>query len=98
MRLVDFERQRDVAPLPPEICGAALVIPAAWLARRGALAETDAGLAESADVAARAEAETAAMNAIMKRKRTLGHEPRDVSAAGLRHREPGSRDRAPTLH
>ena len=57
LRFVDLERQRGVAPLPPEICGAALVIPAAWLARRGALAETDAGLAESADVAARAEAE-----------------------------------------
>ena len=69
LRLADLERQRDVAPLPPEICGAALVIPAAWLPRRGALAETDAGLAE-----------TAAMNAVMKQERALGHEPRDVSA------------------
>ena len=79
-RLADLERQRDVAPLPPEICGAALVVPAAWLARRGAPEDPDAGLAESADAAARAEVEAAAMAAVMERERALGHDPRDVSA------------------
>ncbi len=80
LRLADFERQRNVAPLPPEICGAALVVPAAWLARRGAPEDPDAGLAESADADARAEVEAAAMAAVMEWERALGHDPRDVSA------------------
>ena len=79
LRLADLERQRDIAPLPPEICGAALVVPAAWLARHGTPEETDAGLDDSVDAAARAEIEAAAMNAVMERERALGHEPRDVS-------------------
>ena len=79
-RLDDLQRQRDIAPLPSEICGGALVVPAAWLARRGAPEEPDAGLAEFADAAAHAEIETAAMNAVMKRECALGYGPRDVSA------------------
>ena len=80
LRLADLERQRDVAPLPPEICGAALVVPTAWLARQEAGAGADPGPADSTDADARAEVEAAAMNAVMGRERALGHEPRDVSA------------------
>ena len=79
LRLAGLERQRDITPLPPEICGAALVVPAAWLARHGAPEETDAGLDDFVDAAARAEVEAAAMNAVMERERASGHEPRDVS-------------------
>ena len=80
LRLADLERQRDIAPLPPDICGAALVVPAAWLARQEAAAGADPEPADSVDAAARAEVEAAAMNAVMERERALGHEPRDVSA------------------
>ena len=76
-RLLDLKRQRDIVALPPEICGAALVVPQAWLVRQG----TNAGAKpDSADAASRAEVEAAAMGAVMERERALGHDPQDVSA------------------
>ncbi len=72
LRLADLARQRDVAPLPPEVCGAALVVPA------GTLRET--GASDAADASGRAEVEAAAMRAVMERERSLGREPVDVSA------------------
>ena len=80
LRLADIARQRDIAPLSPEICGAALVIPAAVLAPEKTEPETASGAAESADAATRAEVEARAMDAVMERERSLGRAPRDVSA------------------
>ena len=98
LRLADLEQQRDVAPLPPEVCGAALVAPVAWLARREAEAGADPGPAVSTDAAARAEVEATAMNAVRERERALGHEPRDVSAEDrgydIKSREAGRGARA----
>ena len=76
-RLAELRRRRDLAAAAPEICGAALVVPAARLA---AAAESPAAdLAEAPDADARAAAEAAAMRAVMDCERALGHDPRDVS-------------------
>ena len=81
-RLADLRLRRDLAPAPPEILGAALVIPAAALAPGdGATDEpAPAALAETPDPASRAAVEAAAMAAVTARERALGHDPRDVSA------------------
>ena len=73
-------RLADIAPLPPEVCGAALVVPAARLAPAKAHTAVAAPLAEPPDAAARAEVEARAMAAVMACERALGHAPRDVSA------------------
>ena len=77
LRLADIARQRDIAPLPPEVCGAALVVPARLL--RPAGDDEAAGGAAAADALARAEVEAMAMRAVMDREKSLGYEPRDIS-------------------
>ncbi len=79
-RLAEIARQRDMAPLPPEICGASLVVPAGLLASEKIEEEAAAGVADAADPLSRAEVEAMAMRAVMERERSLGFEPRDVSA------------------
>ena len=77
-RLEEIQRQRDIAPLPPEICGVALVVPASLVRE-----PDDANVAVSSDDAdplSRAEVEVLAMQAVMKRERELGFQPQDVSA------------------
>jgi len=71
LRLADIARERDIAPLPPEVCGAALVVPGRMLQKEG---RTDA-----ASAAARAKVEAMAMKAVMERERSLGNEPADIS-------------------
>ena len=71
LRLADIARQRDIAPLPPEVCGAALVVPARML--------LPAGGEDAAAAAARAEVEAMAMEAVMERERSLGNAPEDIS-------------------
>ena len=78
-RLADIARQRDIAPLPPEICGAALVVPVGALQAAEKGGEPTGGRDELADAHSRAEIETLAMEAVMARERSLGFEPRDVS-------------------
>ena len=80
LRLADIARQRDIAPLPPEICGAALVVPARLLQSDEAAEEAVTGVADAADALTRAEVEDKAMHAVLERERSLGNEPRDVSA------------------
>ena len=77
-RLADLQRQRHLAPLPPEICGAALVVPQAWFARPETPA--NASLTDYTDADSRAQVEALAMAAVMARERALGHSPRDISA------------------
>ena len=80
LRLADIARQRDIAPLPPEICGAALVVPAKLLREEDADGETKKEIDETADALGRAEVEARAMDAVMERERSLGYEPFDVSS------------------
>ena len=80
LRLADIARQRDIAPLPPEICGAALVVPARLVGSEESGQEDGTGVRDVADARTRAEVETKAMQAVMERERSLGYEPRDVSA------------------
>ena len=79
-RLADIARQRDIAPLPPEICGATLVIPAGALQAAEECSEAADSRDELADAHSRAEIETLAMEAVMAQERSLGFEPRDVSS------------------
>ena len=76
LRLADIARQRDIAPLPPEVCCAAVVVPASLLQSEG---RTDAKRGDPPDALARAEVEAIAMRAVMDREESLGYEPRDIS-------------------
>ena len=79
LRLADIARQRDIAPLPPEICGAALVVPARLFQSEEAAEEAVTGVGDAADALTRTEVEAKAMHAVLERERSLGNEPRDVS-------------------
>ncbi len=79
LRLADIARQRDIAPLPPEICGAALVVPARLLAADDEDGESGEK-SQTPDAAARTKVELQGMQAVMQRERALGQEPTDVSA------------------
>ena len=79
-RLGDIARQRDIAPLPPEVCAAALVVPARLLVSERVEEVSAATTSDVADAVSRAEVEAKAMQAVMERERTLGHTPLDVSA------------------
>jgi len=74
-RLAELAKERQIAPLPPEIQGAALVVPLGWFAKQAQPTVPPVGLAEG-----RAEVEKLAMDAVMAAERSLGREPRDVSA------------------
>ena len=80
LRLADIARQRDIAPLPPEICGAALVVPARLLREEEVAEDTAKEMDEIVDALSRAEVEARAMDAVMARERDLGFEPDDVSS------------------
>ncbi|TGP85630.1 MULTISPECIES: helicase-related protein [unclassified Mesorhizobium] len=73
-RLIDLAKERAIAPLPPEIQGAALIVPIGWL-----LKQTDGtqippnGMAED-----RERIERLAMDAVMESERKLGRNPTDV--------------------
>ena len=80
LRLADIARQRDIAPLPPEVCAAALVVPASLLRPKEAERGPVDQVADRPDPAARAEVEAKAMRAVMDRERALGFNPVDVSS------------------
>ena len=81
LRLADIARQREIAPLPPEICGAALVVPADWLQpEEEGDGKTVTARENTADAESRAVIEAKAMGAVMELERALGYEPQDVSA------------------
>lgn len=73
-RRAELAKERQITPLPPEIVGAALVVPEAWLARHKREAAPP-NLAEE-----RERIERLAMDAVLAAERRLGREPRDVSA------------------
>ncbi|MCV0386468.1 MAG: DUF3883 domain-containing protein [Nitrobacter sp.] len=75
-RLGELAKERAIAPLPPEIQGAALVVPIGWIRERMEVpAGTPDGLAEG-----REHIERIAMDAVMDAERALGREPKDVCA------------------
>ena len=72
-RLGELERERQIMPLPPEVRGAALVVPMGWFAKQGR--------AESAKQQKSSnEVEQLAMDSVMKSECALGREPMDVSS------------------
>jgi hypothetical protein len=88
-RLRQLVEERDIQALPPQVKGAALVIPISLLRPTGLAPD---GFAE--DAMARAEVERLAMEAVFAAERALGREPRDVSAAkvgyDIESRDPNS--------
>ncbi|MFW5655531.1 MAG: helicase-related protein, partial [Roseicyclus sp.] len=74
-RLDDIARQRQIAPKPPQVIGAALVVPCGLLR-----AEAGEAAAVAVEAEARALIERLAMEAVMAAERALGFEPIDVSA------------------
>lgn len=74
-RMDDLHRERTISAGVPEIMGVALVVPESLLKSAGSRPAQ-----RSVDVQARAEVEQAAMQATMQAERSLGREPRDVSA------------------
>jgi SNF2 family DNA or RNA helicase len=76
-RLRQLVEERDIQALPPQVKGAALVVPIGML--RSKTGQAPAGFAE--DALARAEVERLAMQAVFAAERALGREPHDVSAA-----------------
>lgn len=73
-RLAELRQERDITPLPPTLCGGAIIVPAALLAAHARPPE------QVRDSAASAEIEQAAMRAVMQAERRLGCQPKDVSA------------------
>lgn len=91
-RLTALNEERNIMPQPPRVRGGALIIPAGLLAKVGGnVAAANDWLVTS--VAARDRVERLAMEAVLASERTLGREPRDVSAQrGIGH-DIESRDR-----
>ncbi|MCY3564646.1 MAG: helicase-related protein, partial [Gammaproteobacteria bacterium] len=79
MRLAEIARQRDIAPLPPEIAGAALVVPASLVRPEETDSKFDKASKEP-DTTSRKEIEAKAMRAVIERERELGFKPQDVAA------------------
>jgi superfamily II DNA or RNA helicase len=75
-RLRQLAEERDIQALPPQVKGAALVLPIAMLRQQSGVVPD--GFAQ--DALARAAIERLAMEAVMAAERALGREPRDVSA------------------
>ncbi|QBS38323.1 DUF3883 domain-containing protein [Thermaerobacter sp. FW80] len=75
-RMRELEQEKNLAALPPEVLGYALIVPVGLLRRlRGEVAAGEPGLfARETE-----EVERLAMEAVMEAERALGYEPRDVS-------------------
>ncbi|PZN06218.1 MAG: RNA helicase, partial [Bacillota bacterium] len=75
-RMRELEQEKNLAPLPPEVLGYALVVPMGLVRRlRGEVTSDEPGLfARETE-----EVERLAMEAVMEAERSLGYEPRDVS-------------------
>ena len=75
-RLGELERERQIMPLPPEIRGAALVVPVGWFSK-----QQEQGDAVSCNLGASSvKVEQLAMDAVMASERRLGRKPNDVSS------------------
>jgi len=88
-RKSELDRERTIAPLPPQIKGGALVVPRGLLL---ALHGPEAALSQLSE--SDPNVERVAMEAVFAAERALGHEPRDVSAVkcgyDIESRDPAS--------
>lgn len=75
-RLAGIEKERRISPMPPVVTGGALIIPKGLL--RTLMADDSPGTFESGD---HQSVEYAAMAAVMQIEKSLGYQPKDVSAA-----------------
>jgi SNF2 family DNA or RNA helicase len=73
-RTHELDLERKLTPLPPVIVGAAVVIPIGLVLRLGGGEPPDLGDKETRRI------ELLAMKAVMRAERSMGYEPRDVSA------------------
>lgn len=76
-RRAEIDQERKLSPQPPVVMGGMLVVPGGLL-RALAPAETPPSRDQTVETA---EVEWIAMEAVMAAERTLGHHPKDVSAA-----------------
>jgi len=75
-RLAELQEERKLSPLPPVVIGGLLVVPQGWIDKwRGNIDPMQPFADETQYI------EQRAMQAVMQRERSLGYEPRDVSAA-----------------
>ena len=72
-RLRELEQERQLAPLPPVVIGAAVVIPQGLLTRIVGADEPDPGMSNNP------ETERIAMDAVMEAERALGFTPKDIA-------------------
>ncbi len=73
-RMDEITAERKITSAPPLVVSGALVVPRGWL-------QPETTAPGRPDAAGRTEIERIAMDAVMAIERTLGYEPRDVSAA-----------------
>lgn len=73
-RTEELQQERQISPLPPNVLGAALIIPAGLVNQLQGQTSKDALAHDTAQI------EQIAMNAVMEIERRLGFDPRDVSA------------------
>lgn len=74
-RLAELGRERDITARPPIVRGGAIIVPVGMLQRLSRKTQKPSGFSESSQ-----EVELLAMDAVMEAERSLGFEPRDVSA------------------
>jgi hypothetical protein len=74
-RMEDLQQERRISPLPPNIIGGAMVIPAGLLRKLTGLAVVPPLRAKETS-----RIEMVAMKAVMEKEQQLGFEPRDVAA------------------
>ena len=76
-RLAALKSERHISPAPPQVTGGSLIIPGGMLRKLG---RHTPSVAQTADAAERQRVELLAMKTVFASERTLGREPRDVSA------------------
>ncbi len=83
-RMEELERELELIPAPPNIIGAALIVPAGMLAEAGDLTASPARVPTfAANPEARKRVEDLAMQAVIMAELHLGNDPRDVSKRNL---------------
>ena len=75
VRLAEIEKERRISPMPPVVTGGALIIPKGLL--RTLMGKELPGTFGTGD---RQAVEYAAMNAVIQIEKSLGYQPKDVSA------------------
>ena len=78
-RLSDLTKERDISARPPQVRGGAIVVPNGLL-RQMAAPTGVATVSHETTAEGRSAVERLAMEAVIAAERSLGHEPRDVSA------------------